>query len=190
MIIRCLRVKRLLLLLVLLLALVSVVMQSKPFLRLFYPVPYQDEVTRYSRQFELDPLLVMAVMRAESKFNPYAESGEGAAGLMQLMPDTAKWAASRMNLDYSSEKLFEPEFNIAVGCWYFSSLISQYGGMDHLAVALAAYNGGRTNVNKWLQEKTWDGSVSDLESIPFSETKEYVRVVLKNYEIYKKVYDS
>lgn len=190
MIIRYLRVKRLLLLLVLLLVLISIILQSKPFLRLLYPIAYQEEVTRYSRQFQLDPLLVMAIIRAESKFNPYAESKKGAVGLMQLMPDTAKWVAGQMNLEYSSEKLFEPEFNIAVGCWYLSSLISQYGGMDHLAVALAAYNGGRTNVNKWLQEKIWDGSISDLDSIPFFETKEYVRIVLKNYEIYKKVYDS
>lgn len=177
-----------LLLMVLLLAVILVIGHSKPFLRLVYPMPYQDEVTRIAEGLKLDPLLVTSVMRAESRFDPYAQSSKGATGLMQLMPNTAKWVAGQMNLEYSEEKLVEPEFNISVGCWYLASLMSQYGGK--IPVVLAAYNGGRTNVNQWLKDGTWDGQLSDVENIPFPETRDYVKTVLRDYEIYKKIYDS
>lgn len=188
MIIRFIRIKRLLLLIALLVVVLFFIGHSKPFLRLVYPVPYQEETVKYARRFELDPLLISAVMRAESRFDPYAQSSKGALGLMQLMPDTAKWVAGQMQMAYSEERLTEPEFNIAIGCWYLSSLANQYDG--NLALALAAYNGGKTNVNSWLENRVWSGRSEDIEDIPFPETREYVKTVLRNYKRYQKIYDS
>jgi len=164
------------------------VANSRPFLRLLYPMPYENEVDRYAKQFQLDPFLVTAVMRVESRFNPFAESPKGAVGLMQLMPDTAKWAAGKMQVEYSKEMLFDPEFNISVGCWYLALLKSQFGGND--AAALAAYNAGRTQVNEWLSKGQWSGSLEDAESIPFLETRDYVRKVFRDYKIYRRIYQD
>ena len=186
MIIRYVRVRRLLLLLLILVLLTVVVANSRPFLRLLYPMPYGDEVARYAKQFQLDPLLVTAVMRVESKFNPAAESSKGAVGLMQLMPETAKWAAEQMEIEYSKEMLVAPEYNISIGCWYLALLKSQFNG--NTTAALAAYNAGGTPVAQWLERGLWDGSLEDVKSIPFVETRNYVKKVLKDYEIYRKVY--
>lgn len=188
MIIRFAWVRRLLFLLVLLLIVILLIGYSKLFLRLLYPMPYKNEVEKYSRQFDLDPLLVTAVMRVESKFNPKAKSPKGAAGLMQLMPDTAKWAAGKMKLEYSKEKLFDPEFNIAVGCWYLALLKDDFNG--NLAAALASYNGGKTTVNQWLNEKQWNGTLNDIDNIPFLETRNFVARVINNYEMYHRIYED
>lgn len=186
MIIRYVRVKRLFFVLLVFCILTILVADSRPFLRLLYPMHYEEVIVRKARQFQLDPFLVAAVIRVESKFDPQAKSPKGALGLMQLMPETAKWAAGKMNLVYSQERLFDPEFNISIGCWYLALLKSQFKG--NTAAALAAYNGGRTTVNKWLEQKQWNGSLEDAENIPYFETRQYVRKVLRYYERYSKIY--
>lgn len=186
MIIRCIRIKRLFLLGLGIVVLIVIIGNSQPFQKLFYPLPYKNEVLKYSRQFDLDPLMVIAIMRVESRFDPNARSSKGAVGLMQLMPDTAQWAAEKMNIEYSHERLIEPEFNILIGCWYLSLLKSQYNG--NLIAAVASYNGGRTPVNQWLDQKRWDGSLEDLDNIPFPETREYVKKVFNIYEKYSGIY--
>ena len=189
MIIRVLRVKRLLLLLLILLVIVVLLIgYSKPFLKMLYPIPYKDEINKFAQQFGLDPLLVTAVIRTESKFDPEARSSKGAVGLMQLMPETARWAAGKMGIEYSKTNLFDPEANILIGCWYLSLLKHQFNG--NFVAALAAYNGGRTFVNQWLNEKQWDGSYEDIDNIPFPETREYVKRVIRNYKIYQRIYED
>lgn len=188
MIIRFVRIKRLLLLLFIVVLLSILVANSRPFLRLLYPMPYEDAVARYAKQFQLDPYLVTAVMRVESRFNPVAQSSKGAVGLMQLMPDTAKWAAGKMQIEYSEEMLVDPKFNISVGCWYLALLKSQFNG--NAAAALAAYNAGKTPVNRWLQQGQWNGSLEDVDNIPFFETRNYVKKVFRDYEIYRKIYQD
>lgn len=156
------------------------------FWRLFYPFPYRESILRHAGEYELDPNLVVAVIRVESKFRSNAESSRGAKGLMQLMPETAQWAAEQMGVSYDVDKLFDPDYNIALGCWYLSNLLQEF---DHnLPVALAAYNGGRGNVKQWLKDRIWDGEADSLEQIPFGETKQFVARVLHDYKIYAHLY--
>lgn len=153
--------------------------------RALYPLPYIDIITFYAHREGIDPLLVAAVTRVESKFYPYAQSEQGARGLMQLMPETAKLAAEHLKLPYKPDLLFNPEYNLRLGCWYLAALLREF---DNLPIALAAYNGGRGNVHSWLEEGIWDGSLQNLDKIPFGETREFVRRVLLNYRIYRFLY--
>lgn len=158
------------------------------FWRLFYPFPYRESILRHSREFALDPNLVAAVIRVESKFRSNAESHRGARGLMQLMPETAQWVAEQMGIAYKDGDLFDPDYNIAVGCWYLSHLLQEFD--YNLTAALAAYNGGRGNVHQWLEEGVWNGEIETLEQIPFRETRQFVARVLHDYKIYTYLYNN
>lgn len=161
----------------------------RPILTWYYPLKYRESVERHARYHQVDPLLVTAVMRVESDFNRYAISSKGARGLMQLMPETAKWAAELMGIDgFDLEQLFDPEINIAIGVWYLSTLRQQFEG--DTVLALAAYNGGRTNVLRWLREEAWSGEVETVQDIPFPETRGYVQKVLHTYQWYRRIYRS
>lgn len=106
---------------------------------------------------------------------------------MQIMPDTGVWAAQQMGLDdFSPDQLFDPEINIAIGVWYLALLIRQFDGNEVLAVA--AYNGGRTNVLRWLDEGIWSGERQSAASIPFPETRGYVQKVFSTYDWYLRVW--
>lgn len=168
-------------------ALGSGLLDSRWLLRKLYPIYYADIVTRYCTRYDVDPLLVMAIMKVESGFYPRAESRRGAKGLMQIMPETAAWVASQLGLERpGEEELFDPETNIMLGTWYISSLAREFGG--ELVVILAAYNAGRGNVTRWLGESRWSGRVEHIEDIPFRETQGYVKRVAKTYQIYKRAY--
>ncbi|KUK10642.1 MAG: Lytic transglycosylase catalytic [Clostridia bacterium 41_269] len=186
MILKLVEIKRFFLILIIFLILILFAVNINFFWKFFYPFPYRDIICRYSKQFGVDPLLVVAVIKVESRFNPYAESEQGALGLMQIMPETAVWAAKNLNVNYSREKLFEPDYNIMIGCWYLSNLHSEFNG--NLALVLASYNGGRGNVREWMRTGQWDGNRNSLQKIPFTETRDFVKKVLKNYERYKKIY--
>ncbi|WP_129721280.1 lytic transglycosylase domain-containing protein [Xylanivirga thermophila] len=163
------------------------VYNSSWFQRKIYPLNYKDYIVKYSEEYELDPYLVMSVIWAESRFEPSATSHKGAAGLMQLMPDTAKWAAKKMGMkDYSDEIIYQPEVNIRLGCWYLNNLSRQFDG--NVELMLAAYNGGSGNVRKWLGNKQFSADGQKLDNIPFEETKNYVSKVLNVYNRYKKLY--
>ena len=153
----------------------------------FYPLPHQEYVYKYAAQYNLDPYLVFAVIKAESRFKPEAESKRGARGLMQIMPDTARWIAEQMKMEeFEEEKLLDPETNIRMGCWYLSNLSGEFEG--NTPVIVAAYNAGRGNVSQWLQLQIWDGEQKNSENIPFPETRNYVKTVLTDYEIYGIIY--
>ncbi len=157
--------------------------------RMLNPIQYQDLITVYSRRHDLDPFLVAAIMRVESRYQPDAVSSKGARGLMQLMPDTGRWAAGCLGIEgYSDDFLFEPEVNIRIGAWYLRQLLNQFEG--NLTVALAAYNGGPSNVEKWLSGGRWSGSIDDLEQIPFGETARYVDRVSRAPRLYLRAYRS
>ncbi|MDN5348263.1 MAG: soluble lytic murein transglycosylase [Clostridia bacterium] len=154
--------------------------------RFLYPLPYSQIIFSVARQSRLDPLLVAAVIRVESKFYPWAKSERGALGLMQLMPETARWVAEMQGLKYEGEKLMEPEYNLKLGCWYLAHLRDEFGG--DLVPALAAYNGGRGRIRTWLNEGIWDGSLDTLDRIPYAETREFVKRVIYDYRIYRLLY--
>lgn len=151
-----------------------------------YPLGYRSILYARAQEYGLDPLLVAAVIRTESGFRPTARSSQGARGLMQIMPETGEWIASQMKIPYAPELLDDPDYNIRMGCWYLGHLLDQFGG--DTTVALAAYNGGRTNVQKWLEENQWTGEHHTLEQIPFKETRLYVARVMRNHAIYRGLY--
>jgi soluble lytic murein transglycosylase len=152
-----------------------------------YPLPYQEVVFNAAEQYEVDPYLVYAVMRAESKYLVHATSPKGARGLMQIMPETGSWIAGKLRVkDFTFSMLYEPEVNIEFGTWYLSSLKEEFDGNPVLI--LASYNGGRGNVKQWKQQYNWSADFSDAQQIPFIETRNYVKKVLNNYDAYKRLY--
>lgn len=161
---------------------------SSPVQKILYPIPNREYVFRYAADYQLDPYLVAAVIRVESRFFHQAESGSGARGLMQIMPETACWAARKLGIEFHPEMLFDPQYNIRIGCWYLRELLDYFNG--NLGVTLAAYNAGQGNVTKWLDKGNWDGSLENLDKIPFEETRNYVKRVLESYYRYQKVYGA
>ncbi len=156
------------------------------FWRLYYPLPYRQTIFTQAQAAEVDPYLVMALIRVESKFRPQAESRMGARGLMQLMPETAEWVTKQLGEPYSVEGLFEIEYNVRIGCWYLANLLKEFEG--NLPLALAAYNGGRGNVRQWVNQGLWAGDEDHLEKIPFTETRDFIQRVLQDYEMYRRIY--
>lgn len=155
--------------------------------KLLYPFPYREAIIRHASAYGLDPYLVAALIKTESNFNPRATSPRGARGLMQIMPETGSWVALQLGLtQYHPDLLYEPEFNLAVGTWYLADLYRSFG-QDTILV-LAAYNGGRGNVIKWLEERKWTGEKSRLDQIPFAETRQFIRKVLWHYRVYRYLY--
>ncbi|KXG77093.1 lytic transglycosylase domain-containing protein [Thermotalea metallivorans] len=156
-------------------------------LRILYPIHYRQLIEKYSAEYNLDPYLVAAIIRTESRFNEKARSRKDAKGLMQIAPITGAWAAKDLSLEnYSEEMLYVPEINIRIGCWYIDKLRTEFNG--RLQLMLAAYNGGSGNVNKWLKDPKYSADGVTLKEIPFGETKLYVEKVLKSYKIYSIIY--
>lgn len=162
---------------------------SRWYLERAYPTPYKDLVTQYCAEHNVDPFLVTALMRVESRFRPHVVSEKGARGLMQVMPDTARWVAQELGMDqFDPEMLHDPRINLRIGTWYLASLEREFGGDK--VIVLAAYNAGRGNVRKWLDTTRWTGRIEEIDRIPFPETRDYVRKVLRLYEMYVRVYDG
>lgn len=154
-----------------------------------YPFEYRTVIEEYSGRYEVSPYLVAAVIKTESKFRHNATSDTGAMGLMQLMPETAGWIAWQLDDEaYDGANLSEPERNIRYGTWYLSVLQDEFRGNEVLA--LAAYNAGWGNVQEWMEKYGWDYSFQDIEAIPFRETEEYVKSVLRNQEKYRQLYGA
>lgn len=152
-----------------------------------YPVKYEHFVDKYSEKYNLDRYLVFAVIRTESRFDVYAVSSAEAKGLMQLTDETGSDCAKKMGLkSYTNDMLFDPETNIRIGCFYLSSLIKRYG--NNINTALAAYNGGPGNVDEWLANTEYSDGSGGLKTVPFQETKNYVRRVTEAAEMYRSLY--
>lgn len=140
-------------------------------MKIKYPVEYSDYIVKYAQEYDLDPYLVIAVIKQESNFIPDAHS-KYAGGLMQLTEDTANDYAKKLGL--SEYDYMEPETNIRLGCFVLSTLISKYQNID---TALAAYNAGGGNVDKWLASSEYSSDGKTLRKIPFNETRYYVEKV-------------
>jgi soluble lytic murein transglycosylase len=150
-----------------------------------FPFPYQDKILNYARQHQINPLLVISVMRKESSFAPEIDSRAGAIGLMQVVPQTAQWVAEQINIsDYS---LTKPNDNINIGSWYLAYDCQQYNNNSLLAIA--SYNAGKTNVNRWMKTYGLDDPDLFVEKIPFPETQDYVEGVFSNYWNYLRLYN-
>jgi len=155
-------------------------------IRYFFPLYYQQQIEAIADEYQIDRWLVFAVIRVESAFHARAESRAGARGLMQLMPSTADWIMEMSGFEMSEEDIWRPEANIRLGCWYIDWLRDYYHG--DMVAGLAAYNAGMNNVNAWLANGAWDGSLEKLADIPFAETRRYLSYVYESYDMYRKLY--
>jgi len=159
--------------------------QTKTYWHSLFPFPYETDILKYAQQEQINPLLSISVMRKESTFNPTIDSVVGAVGLMQIVPPTAKWAANQMGM--SSYSLTNPEDNIKIGTWYLSHNHHRYE--DDSLLAVASYNAGTGNVNKWIERYGIQDRDRFVEQIPFPETKDYVEGVFGNYWNYLRLYN-
>lgn len=158
-------------------------------LKKIYPKEYTEYVEKYSKEYNIDPLLIFSIIKAESNFNKDAESSSGAQGLMQLMEATATEIEEKIDETIlEKENLFNPEKNIMIGTKYYSELLSRYEG--NMLLALTAYNAGIGNVYDWIEEGVIKEDGSDIENIPYKETNMYVRKILNNYKIYQEIYKN
>jgi len=171
------------------LAFLLIVITFPKWISIFYPEPHHDIVISAAYENDVDPYLVFAIIRAESKYQEGAESSVGAKGLMQIMPETAQWIAGQQGIeDFHIEDLNSPEINIGFGCWYISDLKQEFNG--RLPLVMAAYNAGRGTVQEWISSGQWDGTREEIDDIPFAETRQYVENVLKNHEAYLAIYTN
>ena len=160
-----------------------------PYWQGLFPRPYWDALRTYSEENGLDPYLVASLIRQESEFNPSAISHANAYGLMQLLPRTGKGEAKKTGLThYSTDSLLDPTTNIELGTHYFRAMVDQFGGQ--VEYALAAYNAGAERVDDWRAAGNYRDVEEFVESIPFTETRDYVQAIVRNAEVYKKVYGT
>ena len=150
-----------------------------------YPFPYANLIQTWAAQRQINPLLVVALIRQESRFSPKIRSAVGATGLMQVMPDTARWIKQSTGLD--GYDLTDPEDSIQLGTWYLDHTHAEYN--NHSLFAVASYNAGPGNVAKWIQRGGYSDADDFAEKIPFPETKGYIRSVFGGYWNYLRLYD-
>ena len=148
-------------------------------------INYQDQINEYSNKYNVDPLLTASIVKVESYFDNDAQSHQGAKGLMQLLDETAKHSAEVIGEDYYPDKLNDIDYNLKLGVGYYNYLYNYYNNKE---LALAAYNGGVGNVDKWIDQGILDKENPDISKIPFDETRQYVTKVMANYEVYKTFY--
>src|SRR6185503_16912836 len=158
------------------------------FLKMYYPLKYSDEIEQYAKERGLDPNLVRGLILQESYYNPKAQSSVGATGLMQLMPPTAKEHAQRLGLSYSPAKLVTPAYNVRLGTFHLRMLIDMFRGNEYLAIA--SYNAGQGNVLKWRRAAPSKPMDEFLESIPFQETRNYVKRITMLRSAYARIRTS
>lgn len=152
----------------------------------FFPYTHTEAVNKYSKEYNLDPLFVLSVIKAESGFNPDATSHKDAIGLMQITKSTGTWIAEQMNIkNFKVEDLYDENTNIQMGCWYLNNLTKEFQNRD---LVVSAYNAGRGNVNKWLKNSKYSDDGKVIKYIPFKETKNYVDRVNLYYKVYKILY--
>jgi soluble lytic murein transglycosylase len=159
--------------------------QQDAYWQALYPFPYVDQIESWSQQRQLNPMLVTALIRQESRFESKIKSSAGAVGLMQVMPDTATYIAK--NIKLKGFKLDDPETNIKLGTWYLDYTHAKYSNNTMLAVA--SYNAGPGAVSGWLSKSKTQDPDEFIESIPYDETRGYVKSVLGNYWNYLRLYN-
>lgn len=156
--------------------------------RLVYPQNYYKQVKNYANQYRNNDALMMAIIREESYFNPEAQSGVGAIGLMQLMPSTAHEIGAKNGIDFNTSYLFNPELNIRLGNLYYATIRGMLGNKD--VSAIAAYNGGIGSVTRWKSTLNYSDTDEFVEQIPYDETKNYVIKVFSSYWNYTRIYQQ
>lgn len=152
---------------------------------LSFPMPYARPIRSAARRMRLDPMLVAALIRQESAFEKNAQSASNAFGLMQLLPKTARPLAHRLRMRYSEEQLLDPLYNLRLGTVYLSDLLKSFHSAE---AALAAYNAGEDRVTLWQGGQNYAELPEFVESIPFTQTRQYVEIITRNATIYRQLY--
>lgn len=163
-------------------AVLIIVTINKLMIKILYKKEYSEYVSKYSKEYGVEENLIYALIKAESNFNKEAVSNKNAQGLMQLMYSTAEDVAKQNGIELSEENILEPEINIKIGTKYLATLLEKYECKE---IAIAAYNAGSGNVDKWIENGIIKADGSDIEKIPFKETNNYVRKILRDYKIYE-----
>ena len=168
---------------------VDLSMLPREYWEALFPRPYWPDLKKFAVANGLDPYLVASLIRQESEFNPVAVSRANAVGLMQLLPKTGKVVAHQVALKrYSPSQLYTPTVNLQLGTHYFRGMVDQFGGsFEH---ALAAYNAGSDRVVEWMGQGKYRDSAEFVESIPFTETREYVQAIMRNASVYRQLYGT
>lgn len=151
------------------------------FARGLFPQKYTDEIEKYCDEFDVEKSLVLAVVKAESNFNPNAKSHAGANGLMQITDETFEFCCECLGIENAS--VSSPEDNIRAGVWYLSYLQEMYDG--NIENVVAAYNAGSSNVDSWLADEKYSEDGKTLDEVPFGETRRHI----KKIKAYKKIYE-
>ena len=158
---------------------------NKLMIKKLYKKDYSEYVSKYAEEYDIDENLIYALIKAESNFNEKAVSHQNAKGLMQLMQSTAQDLANRNQIKLTKDNILEPDININLGTQYIALLLNKY---DSIEVALAAYNAGSGNVDRWIKNGTIKSDGSDIENFPYKETNTYVRKIMRNYKMYNELY--
>ncbi|HXZ20393.1 MAG TPA: transglycosylase SLT domain-containing protein [Candidatus Acidoferrales bacterium] len=149
-----------------------------------FPMPYAAQIRSAAASQGIDPMLVAGLIRQESAFQPHSVSRAKAIGLMQVLPGTGKRLARELRIPYSRSKLFEPDYNLRLGTRYLADLVAMFGSEEP---ALAAYDAGEDRIAGWQAERKYDEMAEFIESIPITETREYVQIVSRNASIYRRL---
>lgn len=157
------------------------------FWKLAYPMPYREDLEKFARSQELDPFLVAGLIRQESEFKPNAVSRAKAQGLMQVMPATGRELARKLGIKpYSTARLQEPAISLQMGTYHFRNWLNAEKGQ--IEVTLAAYNAGKTRADRWMLQGPFREPAEFVETIPWTETRDYVQSVLRNADMYRRLY--
>jgi soluble lytic murein transglycosylase len=150
-----------------------------------FPLPYEAALRREAAKNDFDPMFAAGLIRQESTFQSDAVSHKNAIGLMQVLPKTGRLLARQIKVRYVKNKLFDPDYNIELGMVYIANLVQQFGSLE---AAAAAYNAGEDRIAAWKAERNYEEIPELVESIPFTETREYVQIVLRNAQLYRMIY--
>jgi soluble lytic murein transglycosylase len=174
--------KRLLTILIIIaIIVIAIISFNKQIMKIIYKKDYSEYVSKYAEKYGVEEDLIYALIKTESNFKPNAVSTSNAKGLMQLMYATAKEIAQKNQIELTEENILEPDININLGTIYIAELLEKYECKE---LALAAYNAGSGNVDKWIKNGVIKSDGSDIEKIPYKETNTYVRKIMRDYKIY------
>ncbi|MBV9304406.1 MAG: transglycosylase SLT domain-containing protein [Acidobacteriaceae bacterium] len=158
-----------------------------PFWKLAFPIPYRVSIEQHSREQGLDPFLVAALIRQESEFNPNVISHANAYGLMQVLPSTGRGLSRHFRgRRYNAAQLLNPDRNVQLGTYYFRNLLNSFDGQPELA--LASYNAGPGRAALWRSWGPFREQAEFIETVPFHETRGYIQIVLRNADVYRRLY--
>lgn len=181
--------KTVIILMIILIIIFSVFILKDKILKMIYPKTYSEIISTYAEEYDVEENLIYAVIKAESNFDNNAVSNKSAIGLMQIVEETAIDVARRNNIEIDSEnieeELLDIDNNIHIGTRYLSMLLAQY---ENVEVALAAYNAGIGTVDNWIEKQIIQADGTDIENIPYKETNNYVRKILRDYDVYNYLY--